>query len=133
MQHLSLHAEYKNPAKKLNHYDKPQSYLMKALFLFPKILNIQIKTVYDLTKKALRLDIVDFGEGLNKEDIEKLFKRFSQGTSRKRSASTGLGLYLSRQIIEAHGGKIFAAGEPGLGCTFSFILNNSVIENQAVL
>lgn len=94
---------------------------------------IQIKTVYDLTKKALRLDIVDFGEGLNKEDIEKLFKRFSQGTSRKRSASTGLGLYLSRQIIEAHGGKIFAAGEPGLGCTFSFILNNSVIENQAVL
>ncbi len=94
---------------------------------------IQIKTAYDLSKKALRVDIIDFGEGLNKEDIEKLFKRFSQGTSKKRSASTGLGLYLSRQIIEAHGGKIFADGKPGEGCTFSFILNNSVIENQAVL
>lgn len=83
-------------------------------------------------KKDVRVDIVDFGEGLSKEDIEKLFKRFSQGTSKKRSASTGLGLYLSRQIIEAHNGQIFAQGELGKGCTFSFILKNSIVEKQAV-
>lgn len=88
---------------------------------------IKIKTSYD--NKDIRVDIIDFGEGLSKEDIEKLFKRFSQGTSKKRSASTGLGLYLSRQIIEAHHGKIFAEGELDKGCTFSFVLKNSVVEN----
>lgn len=88
---------------------------------------IKIKISYD--NRDARLDIIDFGEGLSKEDTEKLFKRFSRGTSKKRSASTGLGLYLSRQIIEAHGGKIFAQGEIDQGCTFSFILKNAVIEN----
>ncbi len=97
---------------------------------------IKICTSYEA--KDVRVDIVDFGEGLSKEDIEKLFNRFSQGTSKKRSTSTGLGLYLSRQIIEAHnnehaGGSIFASGELDKGCTFSFILKNSVIESKAVL
>ena len=91
---------------------------------------IKIKTSFE--NKDARVDIIDFGEGLSKEDIEKLFKRFSQGTSKKRSASTGLGLYLSRQIIEAHNGKIFAEGEIDKGCTFSFILKNSVVENQVL-
>lgn len=82
--------------------------------------------------KDVRVDIIDFGEGLSKEDIEKLFKRFSQGTSKKRSASTGLGLYLSRQIVEAHNGQIFASGELNKGCTFSFILKNAIVEKQVV-
>lgn len=88
---------------------------------------IKIKISYE--NKDARLDIIDFGEGLSKEDIEKLFKRFSQGTAKKRSASTGLGLYLSRQIIKAHDGQIFAEGEIDKGCTFSFILKNTVVEN----
>lgn len=87
-----------------------------------------------LKTKALNKDaefqVIDFGEGLSSEDIEKLFKRFSQGTSKKRSASTGLGLYLSRQIIEAHGGIIKAQGELDKGCTFSFTLKNSVIKDK---
>lgn len=92
---------------------------------------IKIKTSYQ--NKDIRVDVVDFGEGLSKEDIDKLFKRFSQGTSKKRSASTGLGLYLSRQIIEAHHGKIFAEGEINKGCTFSFILKNSIVDNQVLI
>ena len=91
-----------------------------------------IKIELSTENKDARVNIIDFGEGLSKEDIEKLFKRFSQGTSKKRSASTGLGLYLSRQIIEAHQGQIFAQGELGKGCTFSFILKNSIVEKQAV-
>ncbi len=101
---------------------------------------IKINVSYD--EKDVRVDIIDFGEGLSKEDIEKLFNRFSQGTSKKRSASTGLGLYLSRQIIEAHNAQanganlqnkgqtkdIFAKGEPDKGCTFSFILKNALVE-----
>lgn len=91
-----------------------------------------IKIRLEAQDRDARIDIIDFGEGLSKEDIEKLFKRFSQGTSKKRSASTGLGLYLSRQIVEAHNGTIFAEGEIDKGCTFSFILKNSIVEKQAV-
>ncbi len=105
---------------------------------------IKINVSYD--KKDARVDIVDFGEGLSKEDIEKLFNRFSQGTSKKRSASTGLGLYLSRQIIEAHNAQanganlqnkstakdIFASGEPDKGCTFSFILKNAIVDTVKI-
>lgn len=89
-----------------------------------------IKFKTSINNRDLRFDVIDFGEGLSKEDIGKLFKRFSQGTSKKRSASTGLGLYLSRQIIEAHNGTIFAEGELGKGCTFSFILKNAIVENR---
>ena len=68
----------------------------------------------------------DNGNGIPKEDIPLLFTRFSQGTSKKRSTGTGLGLYLSRQIVEAHGGKIWLESKLQKGSEFSFILPNSV-------
>lgn len=66
--------------------------------------------------------VSDNGNGIPKEDIPNLFKRFSQGTSKKRSTGTGLGLYLSRQIIEAHGGKIWVESKVNKGSEFTFIL-----------
>ncbi len=71
--------------------------------------------------------VVDNGNGIPKEDIPSLFKRFSQGTSKKRSTGTGLGLYLSRQIIEAHGGKIWVESKMSKGSEFSFVLTNVVV------
>ncbi len=68
--------------------------------------------------------VVDSGNGIPKEDIPHLFKRFSQGTSKKRSTGTGLGLYLSRQIVEAHGGKIWVESKMNKGSEFSFVLAN---------
>ena len=68
--------------------------------------------------------VSDTGNGIPKEDIPHLFKRFSQGTSKKRSTGTGLGLYLSRQIVEAHGGKIWLETKVNKGSEFSFILTN---------
>ena len=68
--------------------------------------------------------VSDTGNGIPKEDIPHLFKRFSQGTSRKRSTGTGLGLYLSRQIVEAHGGKIWLESKINQGSEFSFILTD---------
>lgn len=68
--------------------------------------------------------VSDSGNGIPKEDIPNLFKRFSQGTSKKRSTGTGLGLYLSRQIIEAHGGKIWVESKVNKGSEFSFLLAN---------
>ena len=78
----------------------------------------------------LIFSVADNGNGIPKEDIPNLFMRFSQGTSRKRSTGTGLGLYLSRQIIEAHGGKIWVESKVNKGSEFSFLLTNVVAESR---
>lgn len=70
----------------------------------------------------------DNGNGIPSADIPNLFKRFSQGTTRKRSTGTGLGLYLSRQIIEAHNGKIWVDSKMNKGSEFSFLLTNVVTD-----
>ncbi len=89
---------------------------------------IQIKTEAD--GNDLRVSVKDNGEGIYKKDIPLLFKRFSQGTKAKRSISTGLGLYLSKQIIDAHGGKIWLESDRGKGSEFFFLLLNAVVQKE---
>ena len=74
----------------------------------------------------LIFSISDNGCGIPQEDIPNMFQRFSQGTSKKRSTGTGLGLYLSRQIIESHGGKIWLESRLNKGSEFSFLLTDTV-------
>lgn len=82
----------------------------------------------------VRFSVKDNGEGIYKQDIPKLFKRFSQGTQEKRSISTGLGLYLSKQIVDAHGGKIWLESDKGKGSEFFFVLLDSVmLKNEETL
>lgn len=71
--------------------------------------------------------VADNGCGIPAEDMPNMFQRFSQGTSRKRSTGTGLGLYLSRQIIESHNGKIWVESSLNKGSEFSFLLTDTVI------
>jgi two-component system NarL family sensor kinase len=89
------------------------------------------KVVITIKKEAndLIFSVSDTGCGIPTEDIPNMFQRFSQGTSKKRSAGTGLGLYLSRQIIESHGGKIWLESTLNKGSEFSFILTD-VVQNQ---
>ena len=74
----------------------------------------------------LIFSVSDNGCGIPQEDIPNMFQRFSQGTSKKRSTGTGLGLYLSRQIIESHGGKIWLESSLNKGSEFSFLLTDTV-------
>ncbi len=83
--------------------------------------------------KDVQISVKDNGIGLSEADCEKLFKRFSQGTSHKRTCSTGLGLYLSRQIVEAHNGKIWVEAAPDKGSEFKFILKNAITENRVLI
>jgi signal transduction histidine kinase len=73
-----------------------------------------------LTPTTITIDIQDTGPGISKQDQAILFERFRQG-KHQRSGS-GLGLYLSRCIVEAHQGRIDVTSEPGQGSTFTIHL-----------
>jgi NtrC-family two-component system sensor histidine kinase KinB len=67
------------------------------------------------------VSVADTGKGIPEETKPKLFQRFWQsGSSGSHYASTGLGLYLCRRIIEGHGGKIWFESTAGQGSTFYF-------------
>lgn len=70
--------------------------------------------------------VSDTGCGIPKEDISRLFQKFGRlGHSYKRlhgETGTGLGLFISKQIVEAHGGKIWADSKENEGSTFAFSL-----------
>jgi signal transduction histidine kinase len=67
------------------------------------------------------LSVTDSGAGIPPTMLERVFERFWQvGQNDRRGL--GLGLYISRCIVEAHGGKISARSEPGAGSTFTFSL-----------
>jgi two-component system sensor histidine kinase VicK len=67
----------------------------------------------------LIISIKDSGKGIDPEIYPRLFTKFAS----KSFQGTGLGLYISKNIVEAHGGKIWAKNnEDGKGATFSFSL-----------
>jgi PAS domain S-box-containing protein len=71
-----------------------------------------------------RLEIEDHGEGISAEDLKMLFTEFHQLDSalRKRHQGTGLGLALTRRIVEAQGGSVGVSSEPGSGSIFWAVL-----------
>jgi len=72
----------------------------------------------------LRVDVADNGPGINPRDRETIFEKFRQvgDTLTAKPQGTGLGLPISRQIIEHFGGRIWVESAPGGGSTFSFTL-----------
>ncbi|HEY9697411.1 MAG TPA: ATP-binding protein [Trichocoleus sp.] len=71
-------------------------------------------------KNQVKVAVCDRGSGILPHEKERLFHRFIQGRGRRGGA--GLGLYLCRQIVEAHGGTISVDSQVGEGSTFWFVL-----------
>lgn len=66
----------------------------------------------------ISLEVQDSGKGIPKEKLEKLFQRFwNDNDNMRHSNGSGVGLYVSRQIVEAHGGEIQCKSEEGVGTT----------------
>ncbi|RIK83485.1 MAG: hybrid sensor histidine kinase/response regulator, partial [Hyphomicrobiales bacterium] len=72
-------------------------------------------------ERRIRFHVVDTGPGLKRRDIARIFEEFEQGdsTPTRRHGGAGLGLAISRRIVEAMGGTIAAEGEPGKGSRFT--------------
>jgi two-component system sensor histidine kinase GlrK len=70
------------------------------------------------------ISVKDSGPGIPAESLTSIFEKFNQGTRHTpyMSQGTGLGLAIAKNIITAHGGKIWAESEPGQGSTFIFVL-----------
>ncbi|MBI2933670.1 MAG: histidine kinase [Planctomycetes bacterium] len=69
----------------------------------------------------VRFEIKDTGPGIEPEHLPHLFERYWRAEAQGRKG-TGLGLYISKGIVEAHGGKIWVQSRPGEGSTFFFTL-----------
>ncbi len=66
--------------------------------------------------------VIDNGPGITSNELPHLFERFYQGHSDRQAKGSGLGLYLTRQIIEAHSGTIWAENRTPHGAVFGFRL-----------
>lgn len=85
------------------------------------LVNVRVEALGD---SAARVTVDDAGEGIAPEDIPLVFERFYR-TDPSRTRATGgagLGLTIAKQLVEAHGGTIYAESKPGEGSRFSFEL-----------
>jgi signal transduction histidine kinase len=75
-------------------------------------------------EQFLAIAVRDFGVGINKEDIDRVFERFFRGGDEltRTVKGSGLGLTLVKEIVEAHRGRIQVESEPGKGSVFSIRL-----------
>jgi signal transduction histidine kinase/ligand-binding sensor domain-containing protein len=87
---------------------------------------VEVKALID--KKQVEISVSDSGIGMTKETMAKLFRidanLSTRGTENERG--TGLGLFLCKEFVEKHGGKIWVESESGKGSTFKFILPLSI-------
>jgi signal transduction histidine kinase len=84
----------------------------------------RIEVVAEAGENRVRIDVRDFGEGIAARDLPKLFQKFSQvdSAATRRHGGTGLGLVISKGIVEQHGGEISVDSRLGEGSTFTFTL-----------
>ncbi len=99
------------------------NYLSNAIKFTPELgwVNIRIKSE---TATSFRLEVEDSGIGIEPQDMNKLFTTFQQldSSASKQYQGTGLGLSLTKHLVEAQGGQVGVNSVPGKGSTFYAIL-----------
>ena len=81
----------------------------------------------------VRISVEDHGMGISEDHLSKVFDRFHRVDNRdtRKAGGTGIGLYLVKHLVEAHGGKIWVESEVGKGSQFIFELPKSPPEYDA--
>jgi PAS domain S-box-containing protein len=103
------------------------NYLSNAIKFTPERGSVTVRAVPE-DDARFRLDVEDTGIGISAENLQRLFVEFQQldASASKRHQGTGLGLALTKRIVEAQGGRIEVRSEPGKGSTFSAIFPRSM-------
>jgi signal transduction histidine kinase/DNA-binding response OmpR family regulator len=97
------------------------NYLSNALKFTPDAGRVTVRVGPE--GSAFRLEVEDTGPGISPEDVGRLFARFEQlDEGARRHGSTGLGLALTKRLVEAQGGTVGVASEVGKGTTFFAVL-----------
>jgi PAS domain S-box-containing protein len=93
-----------------------------AIKYSPKGGEVRITGTFD--DQIVTIEVSDQGVGLPEDELDRIFERFYrvEGALSRKTQGTGLGLYLARAVVEAHGGQIFVESKPGKGSTFRFTL-----------
>jgi two-component system, sensor histidine kinase and response regulator len=96
--------------------------LSNGLKFTPRGGRVTLRAVAD--QGRIVIDVEDTGVGMRAEDLGRLFKEFEriQSASGPKPEGTGLGLALSKRLVELHGGTIAVKSEPGKGSTFTVSL-----------
>jgi PAS domain S-box-containing protein len=96
--------------------------LTNAVKYSPKAKNVEVNA--KRTSKFIEISVRDYGIGISKEHQEKIFGRFYRIGDADLSVygGLGMGLYISAEIIERHGGKIWVESKKGKGSTFKFTI-----------
>ena len=83
---------------------------------------------------VIQIDVSDTGIGMSKDAQSRLFAKFFRvdNSSTRRVSGTGIGLFITRHLVQAHGGKIWVESEEGKGSTFSFTLPLADVDNTPV-
>ena len=69
-----------------------------------------------------RVSVADNGPGIKPEDLKTVFNELKTNAKTFKKVGSGLGLFISKKIVESHGGKISVESEPGKGSCFTFTL-----------
>jgi PAS domain S-box-containing protein len=127
-----------NPGRML-HFDSPRSdvtvvvdpdrmrqvidnLLSNAIKYSPDPSDIDVSVIF--AESSVRTSVADRGIGIPRDEIPQLFERFhrARNVSSRYYGGLGLGLYIARAIVEAHGGAITVESEEGTGSTFTLTL-----------
>jgi len=77
-----------------------------------------IEVIIGETSGYKTISVVDFGQGISKDEIKMIFNKYYSAAKKLRKVGTGLGLYLSQQIVEAHGGEILVDSKENVRTEF---------------
>lgn len=77
-----------------------------------------VRVAVDADPAEVWLEVHDRGIGLARRDLARIFEKFERAASPDSYAGLGLGLYITRKLVDAHGGRIEVSSEPGKGAMF---------------